>query len=116
MDGEHELQELLNQATYVWNQRENARGYSPYQHALGRMPDTDGRLFEARTHDMPLGLMFDPEGEIEVAQQLRNQAEKVFIDWQLQEKLQNLCALHSIFAVPPRFWLYFRDHCLTTEL
>jgi hypothetical protein len=88
MDGEHELQELLNQATYVWNQRENARGYSPYQHALGRMPDTDGRLFEARTHDMPLGLMFDPEGEIEVAQQLRNQAEKVFIDWQLQEKLQ----------------------------
>lgn len=36
---------------------------------------------------MPLGLMFDPEGEIEVAQQLRNQAEKVFIVWQLQEKL-----------------------------
>ena len=87
LDDELDIHSLLPHATYVWNQREQVRGYSPYQHALGRCPDSDGRVFSERLHDLPMELLQDPEGEVEVAQSLRNQAEKVFIDWQLQEKL-----------------------------
>ena len=45
LDDELDIHSLLPHATYVWNQREQVRGYSPYQHALGRCPDSDGRFF-----------------------------------------------------------------------
>ena len=78
---------LVQQAIYTWNHREMVRGFSPFQHALGRQPDQEGRVFERRTHDIPLEMMHSPEGEMEIAAQLRQQAEKSFIDWQVQEKL-----------------------------
>ena len=31
LDDEHDVHGLLPHATYVWNQREMVRGYSPYQ-------------------------------------------------------------------------------------
>ena len=81
------VEQLLAQATYVWNQHENVRGYSPFEHALGRTPDSEGRLFDNRVHDLPMEMMQNPDGEHESAVQLRASAAKVFIDWQLQEKL-----------------------------
>ena len=84
---EHSFQDLLGHAVYVWNQREIVRGYSPFQLALGRLPDSEGRFFENRVHDLPLEYMQSPDGEVELASQLRSSAEKTFVDWQLQEKL-----------------------------
>ena len=78
---------LVTQAVYTWNQREKVRGHSPFQHALGREPDENGRFSENPIHDLPLEMMANPDGEIERAEQLRADAEKCFIDWQLQEKL-----------------------------
>lgn len=82
-----EVDQLLSQAVWTWNHREVVRGYSPFQHALGRLPDSDGRFFEDRVHNLPLEMMQLPEGEHETAEALRASAEKAFIDWQLQEKL-----------------------------
>ena len=36
--------EALARATATGNSREDVRGYSPQQHALGRAPDLDGRF------------------------------------------------------------------------
>ncbi len=82
-----EPEQLLSQAIWTWNHREVVRGYSPFQHALGRLPDSEGRFFEDRVHNLPLSMMQIPEGETESAEALRASAEKAFIDWQLQEKL-----------------------------
>lgn len=35
---ESTYEELLTHAIYTWNHRETVRGYSPFQHALGRQP------------------------------------------------------------------------------
>ncbi|CAK9012567.1 Retrovirus-related Pol polyprotein from transposon RE1 (Retro element 1) (AtRE1) [Includes: Protease RE1 [Durusdinium trenchii] len=59
----------------------------PFQHAIGRQPDIEGRVFDRRTTDLPMEMMQSPDGEMEVASQLRQQASKAFIDWQVQEKL-----------------------------
>ena len=95
------FQELLSHAVYVWNQREVVRGYSPFQHALGRLPDLEGRFFENRVHDLPLEMMQSPDGEVELASRIRNMAEKAFVDWQLQEKLTR--ARNSRHHVIPEF-------------
>ena len=39
-----EPRDLLAEATRVFNNREMVRGYSPIQHAVGRAPDTCGRI------------------------------------------------------------------------
>ena len=38
--------EALARATAAGNGREDVRGYSPQQHALGRAPDLDGRFYD----------------------------------------------------------------------
>ena len=78
---------LVNQAVHTWNHREQVRGYSPFQHALGRQPDPEGRLFEKRIHDMPSELLMDPDADWDSSHVLRASAERAFVDWQLQEKL-----------------------------
>ena len=78
--------QLLSHAICTWNHREIVRGFSPVQHALGRVPDADGRLFEERSHDMPLEMMCDPDSELAQSHKTRADAAKTFIDWQLKEK------------------------------
>ena len=86
-DAEQDVAQLIQHAIYTWNHRETVRGYSPFQHAIGRQPDIEGRVFDRRTTDLPMEMMQSPDGEMEVASQLRQQASKAFIDWQVQEKL-----------------------------
>ncbi|CAK9089508.1 Copia protein [Durusdinium trenchii] len=86
-DAEQDVIQLIQHAIYTWNHREIVRGYSPFQHAIGRQPDIEGRVFDRRTTDLPMEMMQSPDGEMEVASQLRQQASKAFIDWQAQEKL-----------------------------
>jgi hypothetical protein len=46
-------EEALARATAAGNSREDIRGYSPIQHALGRAPDLDGRFYEAEFDSLP---------------------------------------------------------------
>lgn len=65
VDDEYSPQELLAHARYIWNHRESVRGFSPFQHALGRTPGV---------HDLPLEMMQHPDEEITQAHLLRTQA------------------------------------------
>ena len=86
-DTDMDVSNLLSHATYIWNQHENVRGYSPFQHALGRHPDSEGRFFENMLHDVPMEMIQHPDGEMEQAAHLRTLAAKQFLDWQLKDKL-----------------------------
>eukprot|EP00974_Lingulodinium_polyedra_P069327 6712093-Lingulodinium_polyedra.AAC.1 len=44
--------EALARATAAGNAREDVRGHSPLQHALGRAPDLDGRFYETDFDEM----------------------------------------------------------------
>ena len=46
-------EEALARATSAGNTREDVRGYSPLQHALGRAPDIDGRFYDPDFDNLP---------------------------------------------------------------
>ncbi|CAK0792580.1 unnamed protein product, partial [Prorocentrum cordatum] len=46
-------EEALARATVAGNSREDVRGHSPLQHALGRAPDLDGHFFESDFDELP---------------------------------------------------------------
>ncbi|CAK0903376.1 unnamed protein product, partial [Prorocentrum cordatum] len=46
-------EEALARATAAGNSREDVRGHSPLQHALGRAPDLDGHFFESDFDELP---------------------------------------------------------------
>ncbi|CAK0870312.1 unnamed protein product [Prorocentrum cordatum] len=46
-------EEALARATAAGNSREDVRGYSPLQHALGRAPDLEGHFFESDFDELP---------------------------------------------------------------
>ncbi|CAK0910059.1 unnamed protein product [Prorocentrum cordatum] len=46
-------EEALFRATAAGNSREDVRGHSPLQHALGRAPDLDGHFFESDFDELP---------------------------------------------------------------
>ena len=48
------LNELFCRAIWVSNSKDNHRGYSPLQHAMGRSPDEWGHLFESKIKDYPI--------------------------------------------------------------
>ena len=56
-DPDFTTQDGVAMAISIWNQREMVRGFSPYQHALGRTPDLSGRLFDSEVQGLPIELM-----------------------------------------------------------
>ncbi|CAK0836529.1 unnamed protein product [Prorocentrum cordatum] len=46
-------EEALARGTAAGNSREDVRGHSPLQHALGRAPDLDGHFFESDFDELP---------------------------------------------------------------
>ena len=46
-------EEALARAVAAGNAREDVRGHSPLQHALGRAPDLDGHFFESEFDELP---------------------------------------------------------------
>ncbi|CAK9006036.1 Retrovirus-related Pol polyprotein from transposon RE1 (Retro element 1) (AtRE1) [Includes: Protease RE1 [Durusdinium trenchii] len=102
-DAEQDVTQLIQHAIYTWNHRETVRGYSPFQHAIGRQPDIEGRVFDRRTTDLPMEMMQSPDGEMEVASQLRQQASKAFIDW--PASMRETC-LHELTRPPQLPWTF----------
>ena len=76
-------EQALMEAIRVLNTRENVRGYSPYQHVMGKAPDEFGR-FCGVEHPHP---ELATPTEFEDSHQNRLTAEKAFVDWQAQQRL-----------------------------
>ena len=81
------LEEALATAVRTFNQRDVIRGFSPYQHALGREPDETGRIIEGLQGFPPKLLVENATDEFERAARLRAEAEKAHSDWQARQRL-----------------------------
>ena len=81
------LEEALATAVRVFNQRDVIRGFSPYQHALGRQPDETDRVIESLQGYPPELLVENATGEFERSAHLRAEAEKGHSDWQARQRL-----------------------------
>ncbi len=90
---EMDPRELLAESTKIFNNREMIRGYSPIQHALGRAPDTCGRIFPTQDHGSPDLLVENASGEMSRQLARMASAERAFMDWTNHQRL--LKAKHS---------------------
>ena len=88
-----EPRDLLAEATRVFNNREMVRGYSPIQHAVGRAPDTCGRIFPTRDNGSPDLLVENASGEMSRQLTRMADAERAFLEWTNNQRL--LKAKHS---------------------
>lgn len=87
------FQDLLSEATRVFNSRELVRGFSPIQHVMGRAPDETGRFFPAARHWSDDLQCEGARQDNEKSHQLRLQAEKAYLDWSCAQRLSR--AAHS---------------------
>ena len=79
--------EVFSRSVWVCNAKDLYRGFSPLQHASGRTPDENMRMFES-THERPVnGDIYEDGG---FGQNIRAMclAEKAFIDEQARNRLQ----------------------------
>ena len=84
--------ELFGRAVWVCNARDLYRGFSPLQHASGRTPDEDMRMFET-TDEKPLNNDLMEDGGF--GQNIRAicMAEKAFIEEQARQRVQRALAM-----------------------
>ena len=80
-------EEAFSEAIRVGNEREVVRGYSPCQHALGRTPDTSGRLHVSALDDVPPVLCENSEGEFHRNMHRMKVAEQAFSEWVFQDRV-----------------------------
>ena len=80
-------EEAFSEAIRVGNEKEVVRGYSPCQHALGRTPDTSGRLHVSALDDVPPVLCENSEGEFHRNMNRMKVAEQAFSEWVFQERM-----------------------------
>ena len=78
--------ELFARSLWIGNSRDLYKGFSPLQHAAGRTPDEEMRMFE-RTDEKPLNNDILEDGGF--GQNIRAMclAEKAFIDKQAKPRL-----------------------------
>lgn len=79
--------ELLAQAVWASNNQDNHRGFSPFQHALGKAPDEHGRMFE--TDDQkPIHPELMHDGGFSDDVKILTAAETAFLQEQAQRRLE----------------------------
>ena len=103
-------EELVGRAVWIGNARDLYRGFSPLQHAAGRTPDEDMRMFES-TEEKPLNNDVLEDGGF--GQNIRAMclAEKTFIDEQARQRVQRAQAMghrKSQYFVPGDLVFYWR--------
>ena len=84
--------ELLGRAIWVCNSRDLYRGFSPVQHASGRTPDAEMRMFET-TEERPLHCDLFEDGGFGQNIRAMCTAEKAFSDEQSKQRLQRAQAM-----------------------
>ena len=77
----------LAEATMTFNMREQVRGFSPIQHALGRAPDETGRCLQTLTGEAIEQLLPNPNAEFEQNIERRKRAEQAHAEWNAQQKI-----------------------------
>ena len=83
--------ELFGRSIWVCNNNEQYRGYTPFQHAMGRAPDQEGRIFD--TDDtVPLLPSMLADAGFQEDSRIRCAAEKAFAEEQAKRKIER--ALH----------------------
>ena len=83
--------ELFGRSIWVCNNHEQYRGYTPFQHAIGRAPDKEGRVFD--TDDtIPLLPSMLADAGFKEDSNIRCSAEKAFAEEQAKRKIER--ALH----------------------
>ncbi|CAE8593334.1 unnamed protein product, partial [Polarella glacialis] len=80
--------EIFSQTLCAINSREMIKGYSSIQHAVGRVPDEFGRMFDSGFVGAPPILPGLIEHEFGNSIKVMATAEKSFLDWQANERLK----------------------------
>ena len=86
-DPELSVSAALFEATRTFNSRDMIRGYSPIQHALGRSPDFQDRLFPHDLPNSPDVLIENADGEMARNLKRMKVAHEAFLDWTNQQRL-----------------------------
>ena len=81
------LEELLGRSIWVCNDREIYKGYSPFQHAMGRSPDQHGRSFTT-DDNVPLTPEMLVDAGFQSDHQIRCMAEKAFAEEEAKRRLE----------------------------
>ena len=86
-DPEISAEEALSTAVRTFNTREQVRGYSPVQHALGRAPDEMGRCVQSLAGEALQQILPDSGPEFEVQIQRMRAAEQAHAEWNAQQRI-----------------------------
>ena len=81
-------EELLAEAVRVENEKEQVRGFSPAQHALGRSPEVSGKLHVSTLSDLPPGLCENSDGEFQRNLERMKVAEQAFTEWVYDDRVK----------------------------
>ena len=81
-------EEALAEAIRTENEREVVRGFSPTQHALGRVPDEHGRLGDNLLSNQPEVLCENPNGEFQRNCERMKVAEKAHTEFIYNDRLK----------------------------
>lgn len=81
------MEELLGRSIWVCNDREIYKGYSPFQHAMGRSPDQHGRFFTT-DDNIPLTPEMLVDAGFRSDHQIRCVAEKAFAEEEAKRRLE----------------------------
>ena len=84
--------EVFGRSVWAGNAKDLYRGFSPLQHAAGRTPDEDMRLFETN-EEKPVNNDLVGDGGFGQNMQAMCLAEKAFIDEQAKQRIQRAKAL-----------------------
>ena len=81
------IDEVFSRSIWVGNSRDLYRGFSPLQHASGRTPDEDMRMFET-TDEKPVNADIYEDGGFGQNMRATRVAEKAFIDEQARQRIE----------------------------
>ena len=104
------MEELLGRSIWVCNDREIFKGYSPFQHAMGRSPDQHGRFF-ATDDNIPLTPEMLVDAGYRSDHQIRCMAEKAFAEEEAKRRLERATHMghrRSQIYIPGDLVFYWR--------
>ncbi|CAE7735651.1 unnamed protein product, partial [Symbiodinium sp. KB8] len=92
-DPELSPETALTMAVTVFNHRDQVRGFSPVQHALGRAPDVTGRFIDVPQSVPDDSIIENASIEFQQSARLRAEAEKAHAEWNARQRVSR--ALNS---------------------
>ncbi len=85
-DPEMSLKELFSRALAASNGGDRIRGFTPWQHAVGRMPDLDGKLFDPQWSSPPVVDPMSVDNAFGSNLKRMMKAEELFLKWIYEQR------------------------------